>query len=196
RCRESAPGAAARLRIELAAPMVAKEQTLGVISLGGLLRRPKNEKNMLKMVADLGSISIHNTMMFAQIQHSANMDGLTQLANKRHFMQRMAEEVLKVEKEPNERRPLSLFLFDIDHFKSYNDTNGHLAGDEALKITGKLLKQIVRQDDLAARYGGEEFAVILPNTDKQGALRLAEKVRRAVEAHEYADQAAQPLHTV
>ena len=181
------------IRTELAAPLVSKERTLGVISLGGLLRRPKNEKNMLKMVADLGSISIQNTILFGEIQQSANMDGLTKLANKRHFTERLADEILKAEKE---QRSLSLFLFDIDHFKTYNDKNGHLAGDEALRLTGQLMKQMVRSDDMAARYGGEEFAVILPNTDKQGALRLAEKLRRAVEAYEYPNERTQPLGKV
>ncbi|MGH9870444.1 MAG: diguanylate cyclase [Candidatus Polarisedimenticolia bacterium] len=193
KARVKEPSAPSLIRTELAAPLVSKERTLGVISLGGLLRRPKNEKNMLKMVADLGSISIQNTILFSEIQQSANMDGLTKLANKRHFTERLADEILKAEKE---RRSLSLFLFDIDHFKTYNDRNGHLAGDEALRITGQLMKQMVRSDDLPARYGGEEFAVILPNTDKQGALRLAEKLRRAVEAYEYPNEKTQPLGKV
>jgi diguanylate cyclase (GGDEF)-like protein len=145
------------------------------------------------MVADLGSISISNANMFAEIVQSANRDGLTQLANKRHFMDRLANDLVKAEKE---HRNLSLFLFDIDHFKKYNDNNGHLAGDEALKITGKLLNEMVRSDDMAARYGGEEFAVILPNTDKHGALRLAEKVRSAVEQTDYPNAETQPLGMV
>ncbi|HKY32882.1 MAG TPA: sensor domain-containing diguanylate cyclase [Candidatus Polarisedimenticolia bacterium] len=180
-------------RAELCAPMVAKNQTLGVLCLNGLLRRPKNEKNMLKMVADLGSIAMHNTVLFTQIQNSANSDGLTGLANKKHFMDRLALEINRAEKE---RRNLSLFLFDIDHFKSYNDTNGHLAGDEALRITGRLIKDAVRSDDAPARYGGEEFAVLLPNTDKAGALRVAEKIRRMVEAFEYPHEKSQPLGDV
>jgi diguanylate cyclase (GGDEF)-like protein len=181
-------------RVELAAPMVGKDQkTLGVIALAGLLRRPRNEKNMLRMVADLGSIAMQNITMFTQIQESANVDGLTQISNKKCFLERMAEELLKAEKE---RRPVSLFLFDIDHFKTYNDTNGHLAGDEALKMTGRLIREVSRQEDLPARYGGEEFVVILPNTDKVGALRFAEKLRRAVEAHPFPNGAAQPLGRV
>ncbi|HEY3176869.1 MAG TPA: sensor domain-containing diguanylate cyclase [Candidatus Polarisedimenticolia bacterium] len=176
-------------RTELCAPMVSKDLTLGVISLGGLLRRPKNEKNMLKMVADLGSIAIQNTLLFSQIQASANSDGLTNLFNKRYFVARLAEEIIKAEKE---QKTLSVFIFDIDHFKTYNDTNGHLAGDEALKITGRLLNESIRADDLAARYGGEEFIVLLPNTDKPGAVTAAEKIRRVVEAHQYPQQSSQP----
>ena len=177
-------------RTELCAPMVSKGQTMGVISLGGLLRRPKNEKNMLKMVADLGSIALQNSLLLAQIQESANNDGLTGLSNKRFFMNRLADEVLKAEKE---QQCLSLFIFDIDHFKNYNDTNGHPAGDEALRITGRILKEAIRREDLAARYGGEEFVVLLPNTDKEGATTLAEKLRKVVEAFEYPHEQKQPL---
>lgn len=180
-------------RTELCAPMVSKDQTLGVISLGGLLRRPKNEKNMLKMVADLGSIAIQNTLLFGQIQAMANSDGLTGLFNKRHFVARLAEEIIKAEKE---QKCLSVFIFDIDHFKTYNDTNGHLAGDEALKVTGRLLNESIRQDDLAARYGGEEFIVLLPNTDKQGAAAAAEKIRKVIEACQYPHQQSQPGGTL
>jgi len=176
-------------RTELCAPMVSKDQTLGVISIGGLLRRPKNEKNMLKMVADLGSIAIQNNILLNKIQASADTDGLTQLANKRHFMTRLGEELHKAGKE---QKTLSLFIFDIDHFKVYNDTNGHLAGDEALKITGRLLAESVRQEDLPARYGGEEFVVILPGTDKQGAGAAAEKVRKVIEQFAYPQESSQP----
>ena len=176
-------------RTELCAPMVSKGQTIGVISLGGLLRRPKNEKNMLKMVADLGSIAIQNIILFNQIQESANSDGLTGLSNKRYFMTRLAEEIIKAGKE---QQNLSVFIFDIDHFKNYNDTNGHPAGDEALKLTGRLLKEAIRRDDLAARYGGEEFIVLLPSTDKAGATSLAEKIRKCVESSEFAHQEKQP----
>ena len=176
-------------RTELCAPMVSQAQTIGVISVGGLLRRPKNEKNMLKMVADLGSIAIQSTVLFNQIQESANSDGLTGLSNKRYFLQRLAEEIVKAEKE---QQSLSVFIFDIDHFKNYNDTNGHPAGDEALKITGRILREAIRREDLAARYGGEEFVVLLPNTDKNGATITAEKLRRVVEAFAYPCQEKQP----
>lgn len=176
-------------RVDLCSPMVSQGRTLGVISLGGVGARPKNEKNMLRMVADLGSIAIQNITMFSMIQSSANRDGLTGLSNKSHFLERLADEMIKADKE---HTSLSLFLFDIDHFKAYNDTNGHVAGDEALRITGRLLGGSIRQDDLAARYGGEEFVVLLPNTDKQGAGIVAEKIRAMVQAHDYPNESSQP----
>jgi diguanylate cyclase (GGDEF)-like protein len=194
RAREIGTDASLPCRVELAAPMVSKQQTtLGVIALSGLIRRPRNEKNMLRMVADLGSIAMQNITMFALIQESASVDGLTGIANKKCFLDRMAVELLKAGKE---HRPLSLFLFDIDHFKNYNDTNGHLAGDEALKIMGRLIRGLTRTEDLPARYGGEEFVVLLPNTDKNGALRFAEKLRRGVETNEWPNATTQPLGRV
>jgi len=178
------------LRVELVAPMTHNETTLGVIAVGGMLRHPKNEKTMLKMVADLGSIALNNALLFHKMEQIANCDGLTQLSTKRHFLQRLAEIIVRAERGHEE---FSLFIFDIDHFKHYNDTNGHPAGDEALRITGKLLRDIVREDDITARYGGEEFIVLLPNTPKTGAAVVAEKIRAGIQAYQYPKEHLQPL---
>ncbi|MGD8377495.1 MAG: sensor domain-containing diguanylate cyclase [Acidobacteriota bacterium] len=180
-------------RVELCAAMVHDNRTLGVIALCGMKRRPKNEKKMLKMVADLGSIALNNSILFKQIQSAANSDGLTRLTNKRHFLIRMGEEIFKAEKA---NTPLSVFIFDIDHFKNYNDANGHLAGDEALKITGRLLRESTREDDVTARYGGEEFIVIFTNTPKDGAFKAAEKIRQAIENFPFPNGRTQPMGRV
>jgi diguanylate cyclase (GGDEF)-like protein len=161
---------------------------LGIISVGGIRRRPRAEKRMLEMVADLGALALNNIYQFNKIQAAANTDGLTQLHNKSYFQKRFAEELAKAQKG---RYPMSVFIFDIDHFKKYNDANGHLAGDECLKLTAKVVKESLREDDVAARYGGEEFIVILPTTHRDGALRAAEKIRLAIEA-----QAFTPPHPV
>ena len=175
--------------VELCAPMVHDNRTLGVIALGGLKRHPKNEKPILKMVADLGSIALNNAALFKKIQSDADCDGLTQLTNKRHFLVRLGEAIFRAEKSHS---PLSVFIFDIDHFKNYNDANGHLAGDEALKITSRLLKENTREDDVTARYGGEEFIVIFINTTKEGAHRAAEKIRMAMENFPFPNGKSQP----
>ncbi len=167
---------------ELCAPMLHNDDLYGVVSIGGLAKHPKLEKRMLEMVADLGSVALNNIHQFNQIQAAANSDGLTRLYNKRYFLSRFGEEVIKAEKA---RNPVSLFIFDIDHFKKYNDTHGHVAGDECLKLTAQILRDAVRDDDVAARYGGEEFVVILPNTHRDGALQAAEKIRQTIEAQEY-----------
>ena len=177
-------------KVELAAPMAHKERTLGVITVGGMLRHPKNEKTMLRMVADLGSIALNNVFLFHQMDRMANSDGLTGLTNKRSFLARLADEILRAETQQEE---FSLFIFDIDHFKHYNDTNGHLAGDEALKLTGRLLRENLREEDLPARYGGEEFIILLPKTPKNGAIIAAEKVRKVIQDYEYPKERSQPL---
>ena len=80
--------------------------------------------------------------------------------------------------------PLSLLMFDIDHFKSFNDSYGHLTGDQVLRLVGMSLKQTIKGQDITARYGGEEFAVVLPNTALRQALTVADHIRRAVMAKE------------
>ena len=182
-----------RFQVELCAPMVHQGKLFGVISVGGVTRHYKYEKTMLKLIADLGSIALHNNELFSQVQEMANLDGLTKLYNKRFFMQRLSDEIIKAEKA---HYPVSLFIFDLDHFKHYNDTQGHQAGDEVLKMTGQILREMVRPDDVAARYGGEEFIVILPNTPKDGAMIAAERLRQRIEQHEFPNRESQPLKTV
>jgi diguanylate cyclase (GGDEF)-like protein/PAS domain S-box-containing protein len=105
-------------------------------------------------------------------------DSLTGAYNHRALHQKMGEEIARATRD---KMPLSLLLLDVDSFKSYNDTYGHPAGDEALQKIAQLLQQHKRQSDIVARHGGEEFAVLLPQTDRVGALALAEGLRVAVE---------------
>ena len=102
-------------------------------------------------------------------------DELTGLPNRRAFMRRMEDEVARVQRYGF---PLSFVLIDLDHFKSVNDEYGHAAGDEVLRVYSKNILSIFRHHDMVARYGGEEFAVLLPNTDSDGAVRALNKVRR------------------
>ena len=109
-------------------------------------------------------------------------DGLTGLYNHRYFYD-MIEEYLSEAQE--RKQPLALLFMDLDYFKYYNDLNGHQEGDEVLKTVSELIKNSVRATDIVSRYGGEEFAVILPNTDQEEALRIAERVRLAVWTEEF-----------
>ncbi|MCG8565943.1 MAG: diguanylate cyclase [Desulfobacterales bacterium] len=107
-------------------------------------------------------------------------DGLTGLANRRHFDQLLERECRRVQRS---RGPLSLILCDIDHFKSFNDCHGHQVGDEVLQGVAQCLAEGIRRPmDVAARYGGEEFALILPNTDGFGALALARRLQTTIAA--------------
>ena len=108
-------------------------------------------------------------------------DPLTGLGNRKYF-DRMIEMAVQNALANNE--PLSLLMFDIDHFKSFNDSYGHLTGDQVLRLVGMSLKQTIKGQDITARYGGEEFAVVLPNTALRQALTVADHIRRAVMAKE------------
>lgn len=109
----------------------------------------------------------------------ANYDGLTQIANRRRFDDYLEQQWKQMARE---RSPLAILLCDIDHFKEYNDTYGHLAGDACLKqVAQTLSSSLKRPSDLVARYGGEEFAAILPQTNLEGALKVAEFMQMAIQ---------------
>jgi diguanylate cyclase (GGDEF)-like protein len=110
-----------------------------------------------------------------ELERLAFMDGLTQIANRRHFNDRLNQEWLRLRRM---QAPLSLILCDIDYFKQYNDTCGHLAGDECLRQVATLLRTTLKRPaDLVARYGGEEFAILLPETSEAGAVQIAQKIQ-------------------
>ncbi|MGQ0504798.1 MAG: diguanylate cyclase [Myxococcaceae bacterium] len=110
------------------------------------------------------------------------VDGLTQINNKRYFLEYLEREMGRCHRY---NRSLSLIMFDIDHFKKVNDTNGHLAGDYVLRDLAHLVRQRIRKEECFARYGGEEFAIVMPEAGPDNARRFAEKVRKMVEDHSF-----------
>lgn len=115
-----------------------------------------------------------------ELESLARTDMLTGLANRREFMARLVQES---QRQRRGEQPLSLVMLDVDHFKQINDTHGHPAGDRVLASLGALVRANVRQEvDLAARLGGEEFALLLPETDAEGAQRVARKIVEALRA--------------
>lgn len=112
-----------------------------------------------------------------KLQELATRDALTQAYNRRAFDERLT---LEYQHSRRNGQPLSLLLIDLDHFKEYNDTYGHPAGDQALIAVARVLVTEVRVNDMVARYGGEEFAVIMPNTDREGCQLLGERIRLAI----------------
>jgi diguanylate cyclase (GGDEF)-like protein len=118
-------------------------------------------------------------LTYSQLAQIAFQDHLTGLSNYRYFMRRFQEEIKRADRY---RHLLSVLMLDLDHFKRFNDTYGHPAGNKALEMIANMLRSQVRETDLVARYGGEEFAIILPETTKYEALDLANRIRVRVES--------------
>jgi diguanylate cyclase (GGDEF)-like protein len=125
----------------------------------------------------------------ADLINAAIRDGMTCLYNYRHFRGALQIELQRCRRH---KREFSLLFADIDYFKNYNDTHGHLAGDELLQRMAEILVDNCRKTDIVARYGGEEFVVILPETGKEGALTIGEKLRSAVEVERFSGEECQP----
>jgi len=117
-----------------------------------------------------------------QMYESALRDGLTKIFNKKYFLDRLESEFAY---SVRHKSPLSLVMFDIDHFKNINDTHGHLAGDYALATLSQVVSTAIRQEDVFARYGGEEFVVICRGVDLAGATLFAERIRKMVAGYHF-----------
>jgi diguanylate cyclase (GGDEF)-like protein len=128
--------------------------------------------------ASVLDIRIRKAIEYVHTKRLANTDGLTDLYNYRSFQERLGQEVDRANRY---HRPLSLIMIDIDHFKIYNDTYGHLQGDNILVEVARSVRQLSRTSDIVARYGGEEFALILPETDCASAEALGHRLREYIE---------------
>jgi two-component system, cell cycle response regulator len=124
------------------------------------------------------AVALTRARLYRQMELLAITDGLTQLINHKHFQVVLEKEI---ERSKRYKRPVSLLILDIDHFKSVNDNYGHPVGDLVLKEIARSIKEMLRVNDTAARYGGEEFAVIIPENDEKRALLTAERIRKIVE---------------
>ncbi|MDA8388775.1 MAG: sensor domain-containing diguanylate cyclase [Nitrospiraceae bacterium] len=166
----------------MAAPAIFRGNLIGVITAGGIKNPADNDKRFLSMIADLLAVAYVNILSWEETKIEANRDALTGIYNRRYFF-RVAMEAVR--KSLDYDLPLSIFLFDVDDFKHYNDKNGHPAGDRLLKDLCKLVKDRTRSINTFARYGGEEFIVLLKDSDRDAAMSYAEEIRRAIEAHTF-----------
>ena len=151
----------------------------------GLIRNQKNtpwqawEVELADAIANQLAIAIQQSELYQQLEQLATLDGLTQIANRRYFDQYLDQEWKRSQRE---QISLSLLLLDVDHFKLYNDTYGHQAGDECLQKVAKAIREsLKRSSDLVARYGGEEFVVLLPNTKTEGAIQVAQDIHHSIQ---------------
>ncbi|MEA5534572.1 diguanylate cyclase domain-containing protein [Crocosphaera sp. XPORK-15E] len=137
------------------------------------------EVEILEAVAAQLGIAMAQGNLLEKLESQANLDGLTQIANRRCFDETLAHEWSRCIRE---KQPLSLILCDVDYFKKYNDCYGHQTGDDCLiKVAQTIANTVKRSGDLVARYGGEEFVIILPNTDGKGARKVAQLISNEIE---------------
>ncbi len=137
-------------------------------------------EHILAALFENASVAFTRAILYQHMERLATTDGLTGLNNHRHFQEMLSKEI---ERSKRYKRPLSLLLLDIDHFKSFNDTYGHPVGDLVLKEISLCIRKSIRINDIPARYGGEEFTVIIPETNFDGAMVIAERIRSTIECH-------------
>lgn len=165
-------------------PLIVKEDvTAFMVCLKDDLKElSKDEMESLALFASLAGISFNNSLLYQQIKESSITDDLTGLYNHRLLKNQLEREISTAKRNG---KFLSVILLDLDNFKDYNDTFGHLEGDEVLRKIGNIIKKNTRLGDFASRYGGDEFAIICPNTSIEEATFVASKLQQAVSSHRF-----------
>ncbi len=168
------------VKSEIAVPLLKDDKVLGVLNVEAKKDVPldENDVNLLNALAGSVAVAIDNAHLHAEVKLMALTDVVSGLANRRAFDEILETEIARANRY---NQFISLIIIDLDSFKEYNDKWGHPAGDVRLREIADLLRDNVREPDMAARYGGEEFAIILPNTSKIGALKLAERLRQSAQ---------------
>ncbi|HPM42694.1 MAG TPA: sensor domain-containing diguanylate cyclase, partial [Candidatus Omnitrophota bacterium] len=162
-------------------PLKAKDKVLGAILVDNIFNRKpitKADIRMLTMFANHAGLAIENSRLYEETVYLSNIDWMTKLWNYGKFQRHLS---IEMEKSKVHGSCLSLAMMDIDNFKYYNDTFGHMKGDEALKRIAEVLKTKSRKVDIVSRYGGEEFAIVMPGTPKENARLFAERIRNEIE---------------
>ena len=163
------------------APLRGKDHVSGLLLVDNITTKKEileTDLQRLMMLANHAGLAIENAKSYSEMVVTSQQDSLTKLWNHGHFQKLLQESIREGKKN---RSQLSLIIFDVDGFKSFNDNYGHQAGDKALEFISKTAKTVMRRYDYLARYGGEEFAAVLPDTSKAEALKLAERLREIIE---------------
>lgn len=162
-------------------PIVSEEETVGLLRLSGEDGQPVHEYGLPFIVAEHIALAVANIRLRKRLLYMAQRDPLTGLFNRRYMRETMTQELSRADRED---KPLSVMLFDLDHFKRVNDTFGHDAGDTVLQEVSRVVDGQLRTEDTACRYGGEEFLVVLSGLGHEDALARAEALRRAIDEHD------------
>jgi diguanylate cyclase (GGDEF)-like protein len=170
------------IRSLIAAPLWAEGRIIGILYVDDFAIRDfkSREISLLSLLSTIAAMAIDKTRMLESNRMLAITDELTRLYNHRYFLQQLTNEINRAKRY---NRPLSLLMLDIDHFKNYNDTYGHLKGNEILKDLAGMIKELSRDVDIPARYGGEEFTITMPETNRKRGQVLAERLRNTIAAH-------------
>jgi diguanylate cyclase (GGDEF)-like protein len=180
-------------KYDIIAPMVAGEETLGVLAISRPDRHHDSEREVLEMIARVGALTWKNVQAYRDKEAEAEIDKLTQIFNKGALLHRLGMVLLEARTTGDKA---SVFMFDLDNFKVYNDTNGHLAGDRLLTQLSQLVKETVRSDDVFGRFGGEEFLLVMPNRNGTQAMTVARAIRKRIEEYPFVGGETQPLGRV
>jgi diguanylate cyclase (GGDEF)-like protein len=168
------------VRSEAAIPLKIRDEVIGVLDVESDRLNAFSEKDlrMFSVFATQAAIAIENARLFDETKILSLTDGLTKIANRRHFDLTVESEVRKAR---GYSRSISLAMIDLDNFKHFNDRFGHQAGDRMLINIARVLTESIRDTDFVARYGGEEFVIVFPETGNEAAIRVSERIRRKVE---------------
>lgn len=178
---------------DIIAPMVVGEKTLGVLAIARPDRHHESERDVLEMIARIGALTTQNVAAYRKKEVEAEHDKLTDIFNKGALLKRLDLAIIQARKTGGKA---SVFIFDLDNFKIYNDTNGHLAGDRLLAKLAQLVKETVRSDDVFGRFGGEEFLLVMPGRTGGQAMTAAGMVRKRIEDYPFEGGSTQPLGKV
>jgi len=180
------------VRSVLCVPVRSGQTVFGILHMSSRYEDAFDDEDiaLAKAIGEQIGMAVERAKLFEEISQLAITDDLTGLYNSRHLKRVLGEES---KRSIRYGRSFSFIMLDIDFFKKINDTYGHLFGDEILKETASLIKGCLRSMDILARYGGEEFAILLPETDLESALQTAERIRMAVENHDFTSPDGNPV---
>ncbi|MFH1879097.1 MAG: sensor domain-containing diguanylate cyclase [Candidatus Omnitrophota bacterium] len=160
-------------------PLIIEGNVLGILRVDSTRESAfgQHELRLLDIIGQLTAVAIENARLYKQTEELAIKDGLTGLYVRRHFMERLEEEVKRALRSD---RSFALLMIDIDNFKSFNDEHGHISGDEALRNIGKIMVNKMSAGDMVGRYGGEEFVFLALNHDRKTAVKFADEIRKEI----------------